>query len=611
MKTNRKTNRKQMRKEAPKSGARPLNALRVFFSSFFFSVFRLNSIRTRLLLAYGIIILVAFAAISFVAGTQIASAARVDYERSLINVAHLLSEQSDYMDESDTLVVRNLTPNDAGVMEIIPGESQDTDRIISLVRINLRYNSARDYLRDRPELEAAFSGRSIVVERYDPATQMPMLYTAVGLILPPTSPEEGVSMYAVPAPTEVAPTEATPTKPTSSASAAVTTDAIPPVWAQVASPDESAGWTDRFDDLWSQNTDLDSPLMVVPAIELNQTTDVPFIAPRVAYILRVSVPSTDLDTLIARRWGLLLLLFGLVMIVALVATLWVSRTITKPLYALRESAIQLAKGDFTHRVAEVGQDEIGEVAQAFNEMAQQVESMINEQRAFASNTSHELRTPLTTIRLRSEALRYEALDEDMNQQYITEIDDEARRLGTLIEDLTLLSRFDAGRSELGRNEIDMRRFAGSMLQQFQQQARAKQITLFTEATDEPIILYASLNHLTVVFRNVLDNALKYTPEGGSVTWSISSGVEGVTSILEDTGLGIESENLPHLFERFFRVDKARSRQVPGTGLGLALVQSIVSAYGGSISIESEGLHHGTTVTIFWPYGEACEQAEIT
>ena len=199
-----------------------------------------------------------------------------------------------------------------------------------------------------------------------------------------------------------------------------------------------------------------------------------------------------------------------------------------------------------------------------------------------------------------EVIQSDPLDVDTNQQYIAEIDDEVRRLGTLIEDLTLLSRFDAGRSELGKSEIDVRRFATSIMQQFQPQATPKQITLTLESPQEGVTLYASLTHLTVVFRNVLDNALKYTPEGGIITMIISEEVDGICAIIEDTGQGIEPHHLPRLFERFFRVDKARSRQVPGTGLGLALVQSIVKAYGGSISIESDGLQQGTTVTIRWP-----------
>ncbi|HEX2621817.1 MAG TPA: ATP-binding protein, partial [Phototrophicaceae bacterium] len=117
--------------------------------------------------------------------------------------------------------------------------------------------------------------------------------------------------------------------------------------------------------------------------------------------------------------------------------------------------------------------------------------------------------------------------------------------------------------------------------------------------DLPPVL-ASLNHLTVVFRNLLDNAIKYTPEGGQITWSINADRDGIRHVIQDTGRGIEPDQLPHLFERFYRADKARSRDIPGTGLGLAIVKSIVDAYGGTISIESAGIGKGSSVTVCLP-----------
>lgn len=320
-------------------------------------------------------------------------------------------------------------------------------------------------------------------------------------------------------------------------------------------------------------------------------------------IIQLSVPLSALQAVIFQRWLVLCLVFLGVLIVSAGVALLVARSIINPLYALRESAIRLSHGDLDHRVEAMSKDEIGAVADAFNEMATKLQSMLEEQRAFASNTSHELRTPLTTIRLRSEAMRYdEHLDDATKSQYISEIDDEVRRLGALVEDLTLLSRFDAGRAELGASQIDMRRFASSMERQMLPYAQAREVRLCVRVPEGDAILavYVGLNHLTVVFRNLLDNAIKYTPSGGEVEWFITSGVDGVTSIIKDNGQGIDAETLPHLFERFYRADKARSRDVPGTGLGLALVKSIVDAYGGTISIESAGLHHGTTVTVYLP-----------
>jgi len=318
-------------------------------------------------------------------------------------------------------------------------------------------------------------------------------------------------------------------------------------------------------------------------------------------LLQLAVPASNLRRLIAERWGELGSLFALVTAAAVGTAFWLARSIIRPLDTLRESAVRLSEGDFSHRVAYDGRDEIGAVARAFNEMARQVETMLEEQRAFASNTSHELRTPLTTIRLRTEALRFDpTLDAAIAKDYITEIDDEVVRLGDLVQDLTLLSRFDAGRAELGQDQVDVGRFAASLCQQLAEVAEARGSHISLTGSETSVVVHASINHLTVVFRNLLDNAIKYTPSGGVILWNLEAVDGGVRNTIRDPGQGVDMAHLPRLFERFYRADKARSRETPGTGLGLALVKSIVEAYGGRVTIDSDGVGKGTTVTVFWP-----------
>jgi signal transduction histidine kinase len=226
--------------------------------------------------------------------------------------------------------------------------------------------------------------------------------------------------------------------------------------------------------------------------------------------------------------------------------------------------------------------------------------MLEEQKAFASNASHELRTPLTTIRLRSEALREGLVDEETGQQYIAEIDDEVERLGNLVQDIIVLSRLDAGRLDLGSEQIDPLRLAHQLLAEFSIQAEARQITIQLNAPDTVPPVSAGLNHLHMVFRNLLQNALNYTPNGGTVTWQIQVEDHLLHHTIQDTGQGVAPEDLPHLFDRFYRVDKARSRAVPGVGLGLSLVKRIVESYNGRVTLQSPGLDQGTTVHIHWP-----------
>jgi signal transduction histidine kinase len=465
--------------------------------------FRLTGIRARLLAAYLGILILGFGALTVVAGGQISSAARQDYEQRLVNEMRLIAQGlTSYLRDA------TLDSDPSALTELITGYESDVGGVLVL----LSFDDSRDrrpmpMMLDHPEIETALRGSIAVVQRPDPDGQ-DSLFTAIAL------------------------------------------------------SDTRGG----------------------------------------GVIAQLSVPVANLQRLVLERWTVLGLIFALVTAVTFAAALWVSRSIIQPLYALRQSALRLSKGDLSHRVARIGRDEIGDVARAFNDMAGQLQSMLEEQRAFASNTSHELRTPLTTIRLRTEALRYDtSLDAETTQTYVREIDDEVLRLAALIDDLTLLSRFDAGRAELGATEIDLARFASSLQQQISPQAAARTITLSSSLPPDPLVVSASLTHLTVAFRNLLENAIKYTPVGGKVDLLVSAGVEGACVIVQDNGRGIPAEHLPHLFERFYRADKARSRDVPGTGLGLALVKSIVEAYGGSITIESAGLGQGTTATVFWPY----------
>lgn len=463
------------------------------------------SIRTRLLLVYIVVLLVGFGGLTLIAGRQISSGAREDYEQRLKSEIALIAQGAaanidKYMSGtiSDDDLQSAFTEYEASI--------SGTLTLITLQNLPHTDDDGRLSFRNAMELEAAVRGEITLDERVNEAGE-DTLYTA----------------------------------------APVTYEGRPHA------------------------------------------------------LLQLSVPASSLQGVIAQRWLELGLIFAVVALLGIGAAFWLSRSIIQPLYKLRESALRLSRGDLSHRIDYTNKDEIGEVAQAFNEMASQVETMLEEQRAFASNASHELRTPLTTIRLRTEALRYDdTLEPEIAKRYVEEIDDEVARLGNLIQDLTLLSRFEAGRAELGQEQINLLRFAASLRDRMLSTASDRRITLTLVPPDETLNARASLSHLTVIFRNLLENAIKYTPAGGEVTWTITAADGGVQHTIHDTGHGIEDDTLPHLFERFYRVDRARSRDVPGTGLGLALVKSIVEAYGGRISIASPGLDQGTTVTVFLP-----------
>ncbi|MCB8988187.1 MAG: HAMP domain-containing protein [Ardenticatenaceae bacterium] len=325
---------------------------------------------------------------------------------------------------------------------------------------------------------------------------------------------------------------------------------------------------------------------------------------RVLSILLLASPLTAAQELVIQRW--LGLVGGVILlaVLAVLASLWLSTSMTRPLETMRASAMRMAEGDLSQRLPQDRSDEFGELAASFNHMAAEVEAMLLEQRAFAGNASHELRTPLTTIRLRSEALREGGLDEETTRQYITEIDDEVARLGNLVNDLILLSRFDSGRAEQGNDLVDPVRLAQSIRFKFEPQLAAQGLQLTLDMPDDLPALAASRSHLQVVFRNLLENAMRYTPPGGCITWRMWLEGDVLRSTVTDTGQGIAAEDLPHIFERFYRADKARTREAGGVGLGLPLTRSIVEFYNGRIAIDSPGLGKGTTASVWWPLNTA-------
>ncbi|MEM7346704.1 MAG: HAMP domain-containing sensor histidine kinase [Chloroflexota bacterium] len=293
-------------------------------------------------------------------------------------------------------------------------------------------------------------------------------------------------------------------------------------------------------------------------------------------------------------------LIGTGLIALLVFGSWLANALTKPLTQLRQTAQQMAAGNLDTRASTNAPGEVATLAHDFNAMAEAVENMVAQQKAFASNAAHELRTPLTAIILRTETLLEDNPDPALTQQYITEIDAEAQRLNRLVEDLRLLSRLDANKLVLSRDQVDVGQVAQHLARTFQPQIKEKGLIYSTVVNTDMPYVQASVTHIQIVLRNLIENAIKYTPEQGAITVSVVAIGGNIQVTVQDNGIGVEKAHLSHLFNRFYRVDKARNRAIPGTGLGLSLVQSIVSLYGGTISISSEGIGHGTTVLLTLP-----------
>ncbi|ANS76466.1 PAS domain-containing sensor histidine kinase [Paenibacillus yonginensis] len=238
------------------------------------------------------------------------------------------------------------------------------------------------------------------------------------------------------------------------------------------------------------------------------------------------------------------------------------------------------------------------------------EKLDTARREFVANVSHELRTPLTTIKSYTEALEDGALEHpELGPRFVHVIQNETERMIRLVTDLLHLSRLDSKEASLRKQQTDLREMLEDVEDRFAFQMKQKGITSHIQLEDEIDPVWMDRDQIDQVLDNLVSNAMKYTPEGGAITIGAAETEDGMVEIsVEDNGIGIPKKDLSRIFERFYRVDKARSRNMGGTGLGLSIAREIVMAHGGKIELYSE-LTKGTKVTFTLPIrSEGSEQA---
>jgi signal transduction histidine kinase len=320
-------------------------------------------------------------------------------------------------------------------------------------------------------------------------------------------------------------------------------------------------------------------------------------------VVQISVPVWQVTSRTASFWSSLGVTALLAAALAALAAWWLADQIARPIARLRDAATRLASGSLDERVAAQGFTEVAQLSDAFNHMAARIQDMLNRQRDFVANASHELRTPLTNIRLRAEALGNGALQDPMvAQRFVGDIENEATRLGRLANDLLALSRQDAQRSGQFEN-LAIGPLIVATGNEMALRAEHAEVKLnYNLAPDLPEVTIDAAGIRTVL-TNLLDNALQYTSAGGTITMSARCEGRWLRMTVADSGAGIPAEDLPHIFERFYRADKAHSRRTAvagsGAGLGLAIVRGIIEEHGGKISALSK-FGEGTTVVIDLP-----------
>jgi signal transduction histidine kinase len=271
------------------------------------------------------------------------------------------------------------------------------------------------------------------------------------------------------------------------------------------------------------------------------------------------------------------------LLIAFVLSFLLTRRVLRPLSRMAEATREVAAGNFSPRV-EVGPDEIGKLGAAFNRMADSLEKLERLRKTMVGDVAHELRTPLTNLRGYLEGLSDGVIPPEKTTFEMLQA--EILRLVRLVEDLGQLARAEAARAYLERQELDLSETIGQMLTLYRPRFEARGIAVATRFAPDADRIVADRDKVLQAVRNLIENACRYTPEGGRFTVSSGRVPEGVRVVFSNTGPGIPAADLPYVFERFYRADRSRSREGGGAGIGLSIVKELIEAHGGRVGAES-------------------------
>lgn len=342
------------------------------------------------------------------------------------------------------------------------------------------------------------------------------------------------------------------------------------------------------------------------SIRKSPTTGVNYLyvaAPLRPGAVRIAMPLKEVSGQIGALRRKLVLYTAIAFIPTILLALLFARFFARRLGAIIDYASTLATGDFRARLDVRGNDELGILGQQLNETGAKLQKMFEElerehvemekleriRKDFVINVSHELRTPLASIQGYTETLLDGAInDQENNIRFLNIVRQNAERLGRLTADLLTISRIELKTQKFQFASYRLGPLLAECIDSLRPVALKKNITMELDAGDETIEVFCDSESVHQIMSNLLDNAIKYTPEDGSVYITARPLPEGYVQVsVRDTGMGIPKEDLGRLFERFYRVDKARSRELGGTGLGLAIVKHLARAQGGDVFVESE------------------------
>ncbi len=316
-------------------------------------------------------------------------------------------------------------------------------------------------------------------------------------------------------------------------------------------------------------------------------------------VVQVGQSLAKLDTNLQAILTYLLIVTPLALLLSAFGSYWLAGRAFRPIHRLARTAHEIGATDLSQRVPVPSpEDEVRDLSIIFNQMIERLEHAFTQQHRFVADASHELRTPVAVIRSMTELAITQPSDEEGNLLVLREVNAESERLGDLISDLLALARADEGQVKLDYEPVRLDLLTADVVSSLEPLADERNVSLHVGELN-PATVLGDAARLIQIIMSMVDNALIYTNAGGSVTLSVHTSASQACLVIHDTGIGIAKKDIPHIFERFYRADPARSKSVGGSGLGLSIVDWLVHAHNGTISVES-GPGKGSTFTVMLP-----------
>ena len=328
------------------------------------------------------------------------------------------------------------------------------------------------------------------------------------------------------------------------------------------------------------------------------------------FILGAADPMAKYEGVLTAFTSALLFSAPVIVLVAALCAVWLSRRALAPVARITDDARAITESNLSARLAvPKSRDELQQLSETLNQMLARIEQSFMRTRQFTADASHELRAPMTLIYTAAQyALRRPRRREELVETLET-ILRESRRTATLIDELLALARGDAGGEVVPFETLDVRTLVQEAAEQARAMAEVRHISVKVQLDADGLFVQGSEANLSRLLLILVDNAIKYTPGGGTVTLAAERQVSAVTIAVADTGVGIAPDDLPHIFERFWRADKVRSRDVSGAGLGLPIARQIAEQHGAQLDVWSEA-GRGSVFTLRLPRVAASDQATV-